>query len=53
MAVLGAEFEQRFSEVLTSRPAVAPRRVMGVLDPHPGRRPEGDGRSRPAVIDEI
>jgi len=24
-----------------------------VLDPHPGRRPEGDGRSRPAVIDEI
>jgi hypothetical protein len=47
MAALGAEFEQRFSEVLTSRAVAAPHRAAGVFGPHPSRRPEGDGRSPP------
>ena len=45
MALLGAEFEQRFSEVLTSRAIAAPRRA--VLGPHASRRLERDGRSPP------
>jgi hypothetical protein len=47
MAALRTEFEQRFTEVLTSRAVAAPRGAMRALDPHPGRRPEQDGRSPP------
>lgn len=47
MTVLRAEFEQKFSKVLRSRAATAPRGVMRALDPHPERRPEQDGRSPP------
>lgn len=45
MTALRAEFEQRFSKVLRSRAATAPRGAMRALDPHPERRPEQDGRS--------
>jgi hypothetical protein len=41
------EFEQKFTEVLTSRAVAAPHGAMGTLDPHSGRRPERDGRSPP------
>ena len=47
MRGLRAEFEQKFTEVLTSRAATAPRGAMGTLDPHSGRRPDRDGRSPP------
>lgn len=47
MAVLGAEFEQKFTEVLTSRAVTALRVAAGALDPSPSRRPEQDGRSPP------
>ena len=47
MAVLRAEFEQKFTEVLTSRAITALRVAVGALDPHPSRRPEQDGRSPP------
>jgi hypothetical protein len=47
MAVLRAEFEQKFTEVLTSRAITALRVAAGPLDPHPSRRPEQDGRSSP------
>jgi hypothetical protein len=47
MTVLRAEFEQKFSKVLKSRAATAPRGAMRALDPHPERRPEQDGRSPP------
>jgi hypothetical protein len=47
MPALGAELEQKFTEVLTSRAVAAPRGAMEALDPQPGRRPEQDGRPSP------
>jgi hypothetical protein len=47
MAVLRAEFEQKFTEVLTSKAVTALRVATGALDPHPSRRPEQGDRSPP------
>jgi hypothetical protein len=47
MAAPEAEFEQRFTEVLTSRTTAAPRGAMGAPGPHPSRRPEQDDRFPP------
>jgi hypothetical protein len=47
MAARGAEFEQEFTEVLTSRAVATPRGTVGALDPHPSRRLEQAGRSPP------
>ena len=44
MAAPRTEFEQKFTEVLTSRAVPV---AAGALDPHPNRRPEHDGRSPP------
>jgi len=47
MTVLRAESEQKFSKVLRSRAATAPRGTTRALDPRPERRSEQDGRSPP------
>jgi hypothetical protein len=47
MTVLTAEFEQKFTEVLTSRAVAVPCGATRALGPHPDRRPEQDGRSPP------
>ena len=52
MAAPEAELEQRFTEMLTSRAATAPRGATGALDHTSCRHPGQDGRSPPSVIDE-
>jgi hypothetical protein len=47
MTDIRPEFEQKFTEALTSRAATVPRGAMGALDPHLEQRPEQDGRSPP------
>ena len=47
MTASRSEFEQRFTEVLTSMAAAADRGAMGALDPHLEQPPEQDGRSPP------
>jgi hypothetical protein len=52
MAVLGAEFEQRFTEVLTSRAAAVPHGAMGrSIHTRSDVRSRTVG-SRPSAIDE-
>lgn len=52
MAAPEAELEQKFTEMLTSRAATAPRGAIGELDPHPVSA-SGAGRPvPPSVIDE-
>jgi hypothetical protein len=48
MAALGSEFEQRFSEVLTSRAVAAPHRAVGGVRSAP-EPTSGGGRSVPAL----
>jgi len=56
MAASEAELEQKFTEMLTSRAATAPRGAIGELDPHPragvrgrtaGPRPRSSTRPEP------
>jgi len=47
MPALASQLEQKFTEVLTSRAAAAPRGATGASDPQPSGRPEQDGRSSP------